>query len=167
VEFGTVIGIGRSRGLADDLIGGLCIAEIDELAAEHATLTIATSPSPSRFAERIAALKSFAPMSRSMRAMWSARVNASWNESSTAASISADSFADRHTARTSRSAPARSPSPISTRASASRPTALTGSPSTKPRTVAASARVHHSLPSARRRSSGMLGQSGLSRMKRA
>src|SRR4029077_2684917 len=88
-------------------------------------------------------------------------VSRSWNVSSTADSISADSSADRHTARTSCAAPSRSPSLISTRASASRPTELAGFSRKNWRTVVPSCRSCHSLASARRRKSRMLGQSGL------
>ena len=65
------------------------------------------------------------------------------------------SSADCHTARTSREAPARSPSASNTRATASRPGALAGCSPTKRRTVAASRRSCHSLASARRRNSGI------------
>jgi len=100
-----------------------------------------------------------------MRATWSARVSTSGNAASTAVSVSAVNDDDCHTARTSLSAPARSPSAISTRARASRPSALVGLSPTKRRTVAPSRRSCHSLASARRRSNDMLGQSGLARMK--
>ena len=88
------------------------------------------------------------------------------NVSRTADSISADSSADCHTARTSRAAPSRSPSFISPRASASRPTELAGSLPTKRRTVVPSCRSCHSLASARRRSNAP-GQSGLAPRKAA
>ena len=96
-----------------------------------------------------------------MRARWSERVSTSPNASSAAASRSADSGADCHAARASRSAPARSPSAASARASVSRPTPLVGAAPMKRRTVAASRRSCHSLASARRRSRTMPGQSGL------
>jgi hypothetical protein len=38
VEFGPVIGIGRGCGFAEDPIGGVCVAEIDKPAGQHATL---------------------------------------------------------------------------------------------------------------------------------
>jgi hypothetical protein len=64
----------------------------------------ATSSLPRRLAARIAAAKSFSPMRRSMRALSSAGLSWSRNASSVAVSISADSSAARHTARTSRPA---------------------------------------------------------------
>src|SRR6266571_7150708 len=38
LELGTVIGISRRCGVAHHLIGGCCIAEIDKLARQRATL---------------------------------------------------------------------------------------------------------------------------------